>query len=73
LVILADGDLIWEIAKSTKWTLFNPKTGKNLVLTALEVNDIAVAGWIQHKNNSQGHRLDYWEISSLGRDILQVS
>jgi hypothetical protein len=70
LAILADGDLIWEISRSTRWTLFNPRTAKDLLLTSREVADMDVAGWIQRNDNREEHRLDSWEISPLGRETL---
>jgi hypothetical protein len=73
LAILANGDLIWEISRSTRWTLFNPRTAKDLLLTSREVADMDVAGWIQRNDNREEHRLDSWEISPLGRETLVAS
>ena len=70
LGILAEGEVLWEIPKRTEYTLFNPRTGKDLLVRNSEVAEMEHLGWIRKLDNCQPNRLDSWEITPDGRDFL---
>jgi hypothetical protein len=70
LGLLAEGEVLWEIPKRSESTVFNPKTGKDVLVRNLEVLQMEDLGWIRKLDNSQPNRLDSWEITPDGRDVM---
>jgi hypothetical protein len=68
---LTRGDLIWEVPDKSYFTQFNEATGRDGRLRLDELLQMQESGWIRRV--SQGpNRLDHWEITAEGQDVLDV-
>ena len=68
---LERGDRIWEVADKAYFTQFNEATARDGRLRLDELLQMQESGWIRRV--SQGpNRLDHWEITAEGQDMLDV-
>jgi hypothetical protein len=71
LRLLADGDLLWEIADDPHhYTVYHEKRGRDQRVSAALVTALAEQGWIRPCPNPQADRLGSWEITPAGRALL---
>jgi DNA-binding MarR family transcriptional regulator len=71
LRLLAQGDLLWEMADDpAHYTIYHEKRGGDQRVAAALVTTLAEQGWIRQCPNPQADRLDSWEITPEGRALL---
>jgi hypothetical protein len=71
LTALAIGDLLWEVVGESHFTQYNERTGKEIRVQRDILEAMENVGWIHRVTHEpSAHRLDFWEIAPLGRQIL---
>ncbi len=74
LLLLREGDLIWEIADDPAHrALYNEKLGRDQRILTATVTLLEQQGWIRRRDNVNTQRLDRWELTPQGRTITQDS
>lgn len=70
---LSHDDLLWEIPGQPYFTQFNERTGKQSRVRVDTLEQMEQLGLIRRCRQSlSAHKLDFWEITSQGRDALSV-
>jgi DNA-binding MarR family transcriptional regulator len=73
LLLLQQGDLIWEMAEDPDHrTVYNEKRGCHQRLPTSVVTLLEQQGWIRRRPNLHLDRLDSWEFTSQGRALAPV-
>lgn len=68
---LSHDDLLWEIAGQPYFTQFNERTGKQTRVRVDTLEEMEQLGLICHRRQSvSAHKLDFWEITPSGREVL---
>lgn len=71
LLRLAAGDFLWEVAGEKYFTQFNEKTSRQLRVHLPALQPLVSANLIHLQRRPEAeHRLDYWDISEQGREVL---
>jgi|SRR5579871_598764 len=70
---LSHDDLLWEVPGQPYFTQFNERTGKQIRVRVETLEQMEELGLIRRNRQSQSaHKLDFWEITALGRETLQM-
>src|SRR5882762_4638805 len=74
LIGLSHEDLLWEIPGQPYFTQFNERTGKQTRVRIDTLEEMEQMGLIRRCRQSlSAHKLDFWEITSQGREALSFS
>jgi DNA-binding HxlR family transcriptional regulator len=70
---LSNEDLLWEVPGQPYFTQFNERTGKQIRVRVDVLEQMEELGLIRRNRQSQSaHKLDFWEITSQGREALRL-
>jgi len=70
---LSHEDLLWEIPGQPYFTQFNERTGKQTRVRVDILEQMEELGLIRrHRQSLAAHKLDFWEITSLGREAVST-
>jgi DNA-binding HxlR family transcriptional regulator len=70
---LSHEDLLWEIPGQPYFTQFNERTGKQTRVHVDILEQMEQLGLIRrHRQSLAAHKLDFWEITAQGREVLNI-
>jgi hypothetical protein len=73
LIGLSHEDLLWEIPGQPYFTQFNERTGKQTRVRIDTLEQLEQLGLIRrYRQSLAAHKLDFWEITSLGREAVST-
>ena len=70
LRLMLNDDLIWEVVGKSHRSLYNEKLGRPQRVPAALVEDMEQQGWIRRLPNPDATRLDGWELTEQGRELV---
>src|ERR1039457_1650480 len=71
---LSHEDLLWEIPGQPYFTQFNERTGKQSRVRVDTLEQMEQLGLIRrYRQSLAAHKLDFWEITAQGREVLNIS
>jgi hypothetical protein len=71
LLVMVEGDLLWEAPGEQFATQYNPRTGRPGRIRLTTVKHLEKLGLIQRQSQDPAaHRLDSWQITETGRRLV---
>ena len=70
---LSHDDLLWEVPGQPYFTQFNERSGKQTRVRVEILEQMEELGLIRRQRQSlAAHKLDFWEITAQGREVLEM-